>query len=62
MGFETLPITHGHAIAAGGLPRHHQDPFDRMLVAQARMENLVLVSDDGLIAQYDVQRWDSSTV
>lgn len=55
MGFEPLPIQPSHAIAAGGLPRHHDDPFDRMLVAQARLEGLVLVSEDKVIARYGVR-------
>jgi PIN domain nuclease of toxin-antitoxin system len=54
MGFRELPVTHVHAIAAGRLPPHHRDPFDRMLVAQAVAEDLTLVSRDGSIALYDV--------
>jgi PIN domain nuclease of toxin-antitoxin system len=54
MGFDTLPILPAHAIAAGGLPRHHDDPFDRMLIAQARIEALTLASQDRVIARYDV--------
>ena len=54
MGFRKLPVTHAHAIAAGRLPPHHRDPFDRMLVAQATMEGLKLVSRDKSIALYDV--------
>ena len=54
MGFRELPITHVHAIAAGRLPPHHRDPFDRMLVAQATVEGLTLVSRDESIARYDV--------
>jgi PIN domain nuclease of toxin-antitoxin system len=54
MGFDLLPIQLGHALAAGALPRHHDDPFDRMLVGQARTENLTLVSADPLVARYDV--------
>jgi PIN domain nuclease of toxin-antitoxin system len=54
-GFEHLPIDAGHAIAAGGLPRHHADPFDRMLVAQSRTEGLTLVSEDAAITAYDVR-------
>jgi PIN domain nuclease of toxin-antitoxin system len=54
MGFEALPILPAHAIAAGGLPRHHDDPFDRMLIAQARIEGLTLVSVDAAVARYDV--------
>ena len=53
MGFRELPVTHVHAIAAGRLPPHHRDPFDRMLVAQAVAEDLTLVSRDGSIALYD---------
>ncbi|MCG5443371.1 type II toxin-antitoxin system VapC family toxin [Micromonospora sp. NIE79] len=54
MGFRELPVTHTHAIAAGRLPPHHRDPFDRMLVAQAIIENLTLASRDPSIALYDV--------
>jgi PIN domain nuclease of toxin-antitoxin system len=53
MGFRELPVTHAHAIAAGRLPPHHRDPFDRMLVAQAGAEGLTLVSRDESIALYD---------
>ncbi len=51
-----LPITFAHAIRAGGLPQHHRDPFDRMLVAQAQVEGLVLVSADRQLERYDVER------
>ncbi|MDG4806936.1 type II toxin-antitoxin system VapC family toxin [Micromonospora sp. WMMD1120] len=54
MGFRDLPVTHAHAIAAGRLPSHHRDPFDRMLVAQAITEGLTLASRDASIALYDV--------
>ena len=54
MGFDALPIFPAHAIAAGALPRHHDDPFDRMLIAQARIEGLALVSSDQAVARYDV--------
>ncbi len=54
MGFQELPVTHVHAIAAGRLPPHHRDPFDRMLVAQAATEGLTLASRNASIAQYDV--------
>ena len=54
MGFDPLPILPAHAIAAGALPRHHDDPFDRMLIAQARIETLVLVSGDQAFTRYDV--------
>lgn len=61
-GFEHLPIDAGHAIVAGGLPRHHADPFDRILVAQARVEGLMLVSEDAAIAAYDVQLFNRETI
>jgi PIN domain nuclease of toxin-antitoxin system len=54
-GFERLLITFSHAEQAAGLPPHHRDPFDRMLVAQARAEGLTLVTHDRLLAPYDVQ-------
>ena len=53
MGFDVLPILPAHAIAAGSLPRHHADPFDRMLIAQAIVERLALVSSDRIMASYD---------
>jgi PIN domain nuclease of toxin-antitoxin system len=53
-GFRALAITFAHARAAGDLPRHHDDPFDRMLVAQARIEGLTLVSADRRLADYGV--------
>ncbi|HVB52720.1 MAG TPA: type II toxin-antitoxin system VapC family toxin [Candidatus Acidoferrales bacterium] len=52
--FETLPITAAHTLAAGALPLHHSDPFDRMLIAQARAESLTLISMDHRFPQYDV--------
>jgi PIN domain nuclease of toxin-antitoxin system len=52
--FEMLPITAAHALAAGALPAHHSDPFDRMLIAQARGESLTLISVDHRFPQYDV--------
>lgn len=53
-GFTPLPITHEHAVAAAQLPPHHRDPFDRMLVAQATHEGLVLVSGDHALERYGV--------
>lgn len=54
-GFGELPISFEHAITAGRLPLIHRDPFDRMLVAQARCDDLTLVTRDSDIAQYDVR-------
>jgi len=53
-GFQPLAITAEHAVIAARLPRHHADPFDRMLIAQAQCEDLVLASEDPLIARYQV--------
>jgi PIN domain nuclease of toxin-antitoxin system len=53
--FHPLPITASHALLAGGLPLHHSDPFDRMLIAQAGAENLTLVSVDSRFPRYDVE-------
>lgn len=54
-GFDHLPITADHGERAGGLPLHHRDPFDRVLVAQAQLEGLTLVSHDRRFAAYDVE-------
>lgn len=54
MGIEMLDITSGHGIAAGGLPRHHDDPFGRALVAQAQIEGMTLVSAGQAIARYGI--------
>jgi PIN domain nuclease of toxin-antitoxin system len=55
MGFDVLPILPSHAITAGALPSHHADPFDRMLIAQAMTENLILVASDSIVRRYDVR-------
>lgn len=52
--FEPLSITIGHAYSAGTLPRHHDDPFDRMLVAQALAEGLTIVTRDPRLSPYGV--------
>ncbi len=44
-----------HGVVAGGLPLHHRDPFDRMLVAQAQVEGMVLVTADDVLEEYDVE-------
>jgi len=54
LGILPLPIDHGDALAAGALPRIHGDPFDRMLIAQARALDVAIVTADSVIAQYDV--------
>jgi PIN domain nuclease of toxin-antitoxin system len=52
---ESLPITDRYAFQAGRLPRHHKDPFDRMLIAQAMTDSLTLLSCDSFFDLYDVQ-------
>ncbi len=53
--FKDLSITLAHTLAIGELPKHHHDPFDRMLVAQAKCESLTLITADEKITAYDVQ-------
>jgi PIN domain nuclease of toxin-antitoxin system len=55
-GFTPLPINPRHGQAAGALPGPHRDPFDRMLIAQAMLENLVLVSNEQPFDAYGVAR------
>jgi PIN domain nuclease of toxin-antitoxin system len=52
--FQPLPISVDHAYAAGFLPHHHDDPFDRMLVAQADAEHLTIVTRDPRISLYGI--------
>ncbi|MCK4388718.1 MAG: type II toxin-antitoxin system VapC family toxin [Desulfobacterales bacterium] len=52
--FEMLDITVEHAHAVGELPAHHRDPFDRMLVAQAKVEGLTLVTRDIRLKKYNI--------
>jgi PIN domain nuclease of toxin-antitoxin system len=51
--FQHLPVTIEHALYAGSLPRHHDNPFDRMLVAQALLEKLTIITRDSLIPAYN---------
>ena len=51
---ESLPINVEHALAAGALPGPHRDPFDRMLIAQSRIENLTVLTADPVFGQYSV--------
>jgi PIN domain nuclease of toxin-antitoxin system len=55
-GFSSLDMTLLHAQRAGRLPGAHRDPFDRMLIAQAQLEDLTLVSNDGVFDAYGVSR------
>jgi PIN domain nuclease of toxin-antitoxin system len=51
---ELLPITARHGNRAGALPMHHRDPFDRLLIAQAAVDELTLVSADTAMSSYEV--------
>jgi PIN domain nuclease of toxin-antitoxin system len=53
-GCTALPIDHSHALRTGALPDHHRDPFDRLLVAQAQVLGVPLVTADRAITPYDV--------
>jgi len=53
-GFELLPVDFRHVAAVESLPFHHRDPFDRLLITQARAEDLVMVTADIQISNYDV--------
>lgn len=55
-GMRPLDIDQRHAIEAGRLPRHHGDPFDRMLIAQARTEKMVLLTADRIFQSYEVEQ------
>jgi len=52
--FSPLSITAEHAMAVGGLQPHHHDPFDRILIAQAKVEGLVIVTRDSDVLRYSV--------
>ncbi|MCG8336741.1 MAG: type II toxin-antitoxin system VapC family toxin [Proteobacteria bacterium] len=54
-GFEFLPITFEHVYAVGNLPMHHRDPFDRMLISQAKHQKLTIITRDNIIKKYDVK-------
>jgi len=53
-GVIPLPIEHLHALAVTDLPLHHSDPFDRLLIVQARLERMILATVDEQFASYDV--------
>ena len=55
-GYDELAITSEHAVALGGLPPIHKDPFDRMLIAQAQSENIPIITNETLFESYGVRR------
>ena len=56
MSLQALPITHLHALEVDALPNYHRDPFDRMLIAQARIEGMTILTDDTAFQRYDVEQ------
>jgi PIN domain nuclease of toxin-antitoxin system len=54
-GLRPLDISHPHALASGELPSYHQDPFDRVLIAQANLEQMVLLTADRVFSKYPVE-------
>ena len=51
-GYLEVPLTSAHAVAVAGLPPIHKDPFDRLLVAQAMVEGITLITEDAVVGQY----------
>ena len=58
-GFGVLNVTMAHAVAVATLPAHHADPFDRLLIVQAQLENLTIVTSDAAFDDYDVRVLDA---
>lgn len=56
LGLEVLPVTVDYAATQAALPFHHRDPFDRLLIAQAQIEKLTVVSQDSTFDQYGITR------
>jgi PIN domain nuclease of toxin-antitoxin system len=54
-GLRPLAVSHLHALAVFALPGHHRDPFDRLLIAQAQVENMTLITADRMVERYPVQ-------
>jgi PIN domain nuclease of toxin-antitoxin system len=54
-GVSPLPVEHAHALWVAGLPSHHRDPFDRLLIAQAQIEELAILTADRQFEPYDVE-------
>ncbi len=58
-GFDALDVTMAHALAVAELPAHHADPFDRLLIAQAQLDDLTIVTSDSAFEDYDVRAFDA---
>jgi len=52
---QPLPVQVSHALRVYDLPRHHDDPFDRLLIAQSQLESLALITGDEIIGKYDIE-------
>lgn len=52
---EALPVSQSHALQVADLPDHHRDPFDRLLIAQAQVERIPIITADSSFARYDVE-------
>jgi PIN domain nuclease of toxin-antitoxin system len=59
-GVSALAVSHAHAAAVADLPRHHRDPFDRLLIAQAMSEGVPILSSDLQLDAYDSERISAS--
>jgi PIN domain nuclease of toxin-antitoxin system len=59
-GFREIAVDVEHAVLSAELPKHHRDPFDRLLIAQATIDELTLVTSDPDIAKYDVRILDAA--
>ncbi len=59
-GVDPLPVTHAHTFRVAELPEHHRDPFDRLLIAQAQLDGLTVLTADPMFAKYEVDvRWST---
>ena len=54
-GVQGIPIQHAHALAVATLPPHHRDPIDRLLIAQAQVEKVPIITVDPVFANYDIE-------
>ncbi len=55
LALEALPILHAHVVRTADLPDHHRDPFDRILIAQAKVEGAAVATADKLLRKYDIE-------
>lgn len=60
-GVTPLRVEHSHALAVTSLPRHHRDPFDRLLIAQASLEGVPIMTSDGAFGRYQIDTIPAGT-